>query len=291
MRDMAMKAALIVSASWMTVPADANADDTFTCWAPTTAQLIFATDYWTPDRMKRARPDGETIERATSPKSKNDQLTSGDAERAPVDQAPYKYGGKLFYTRGGDDYEASAQFFVEDNILIGAAHSLWKDGNQATNIAFFQGYSGGGGTRYDIDKAAVLTHWTEIAGSPVSLGKSQFDYAAMRTTKPSAVGKYLAGSAAVDDTATITGYPGRLEQGAYMYEEEARIVVSVGSAFEAQPHPMYGGGASGGAWFVAAKDAGKAVAVVSAGDDEGVYGASFTDVTTAMVAYVKGGCQ
>ena len=75
-----------------------------------------------------------------------------------------------------------------------------------------------------------------------------------------------------------------------MYEETATINVKANNALNAVPHPMYGGGASGGAWFLSADNT-KAVAVVSGGAPDHVFGAGFTDQTAAMIGYVKNGCQ
>lgn len=273
-------------------PVAALANDSVTCWAPNSKLLATdVSDYWTQERM-----DNSVVEPEQAP---GDMMSFelqappalGAAERAPIADAPYKFGGKLFYTRGGVDYNASAQFVADDNILIGAAHSLWKGTDAATRIRFVQGYSNGGGTTYDIDMAAVLTEWTRISTQEPSMGKSQFDYSVMRTTKPSAVGRYDLGETGVDAEVTITGYPGRLEGGAYMYRETARILVKAGNSYDARPHPMFGGGASGGAWFIGSSEPYKAVSVVSAGDADGVYGPAFTKDTADMVAYVKGGCQ
>ncbi len=285
---------MLLSASTLMMPLSAWAVE-FTCWDPGgVASTNAAADYWTAERIAAAIPDGETIRTLPTDgfsRGREDILPS-DAERAPIGEAPYKFGGQLLYTRGGNDYTASAQFVADANIVVGAAHSLWKGGMAASNIRFYQGYSNGGGTLYRIDKAAVLLRWTEVADNNPSLARSQFDYSVMRTTVASAVGKYELGidGAHVDDNVTITGYPARLDGGEYMYRETARITVQAGTAYDARPHPMYGGGASGGAWFVTADNLHKAVSVVSSGAPDGVYGPSFTQDTADLIAIVKNGC-
>jgi hypothetical protein len=285
---------MLLSASALMTPLSAGAVD-FTCWSPGGAVLATAVaEYWTPERIAAATPDGEAIR--TPPTGgfspQREDILVSDAERAPINEAPYKFGGQLLYTRGGHDYTASAQFVADANIVMGAAHSLWKGGMAASNIRFYQEYSNGGGTLYLMDKAAVLSRWTEVADNDPSLARSQFDYSVMRTTAASAVGKYELGidGAHVDDNVTITGYPGRLDGGEYMYRETARITVQAGTAYDARPHPMYGGGASGGAWFVTADNVHKAVSVVSSGAPDGVYGPSFTQDTADLIAIVKNGC-
>lgn len=283
---------LALAGAFATVPSPLLANDDFTCWAPnSTALAQNAAEYWTEERMRGAvsEPLEAPSDRMTLGQPAPNAL--GDAERAPITEAPYKFGGKLFYTRGGGDYAASAQFVADDNIVIGAAHSLWKGGKAATNIRFVQGYDGGGGTGYDIDLAAVLTHWTTVADDTPSLSRSQYDYSVMRTTTATSAGRYDLGAAGVDTVVTITGYPARLEGGAYMYREVATILVKAGNAFDARPHPMYGGGASGGAWFIGDSEPYEAVSVVSSGDPDGIYGPAFTSDTSDMVAYVKGGCN
>lgn len=284
----------LLSASALMMPLSAGAVD-FTCWNPAGAGLASAREeYWTPERIAAAIPDGEMLPILPTDGFRSDREGNlvGDAEQAPIGEAPYKYGGQLVYTRGGQDYTASAQFVADANIVIGAAHSLWKGGLAASNIRFYQGYSGGGGTLYRMDRAAVLLRWTEIADNPPSLAKSQFDYSVMRTTVASAVGKYelAIDGARVDDDVTVTGYPARLGGGEYMYRETARITVQAGTAYDARPHPMYGGGASGGAWFVTADNVHKAVSVVSSGAPDRVYGPSFTQDTADLIAIVKNGC-
>jgi hypothetical protein len=268
------------------------ANDSFTCWAVSHGNLQAATlDYWTQERRQKAV--AVETNGAIGRTSLDTDLRGivGDAERAPIGEAPYKYGGKLFYTRGGTDYVASAQFAAADNIVIGAAHSLWMDNKAASNILFSQGYDNRAGVDYLVDVAAVLTDWTRVSVNPPSLQVDQYDYSVMRTMKPSTVGRYELGEAGVDTKVTITGYPSRLEGGNYMYRETATIRVKAGAAYDARPHPMYGGGASGGGWFVGTEEPYTLVSVVAAGEPAAVDGPAFTQDTKDMVAYVRNGCK
>lgn len=282
---------LLATVAGLTVlPSVSFADGDFTCWAPASNVLAQAgPDYWTEERLRNAVPETPGVPADGPHLGGTSRL--GDAERAPIDTAPYKFGGKLFFTRGGVDYTASAQFVAGDKIVIAAAHSLWKGGATATNIRFIQGYNGGGGTPYQIDLAAVLTAWTGVADNPPSLSRSQYDYSVMRTTEPTAVGRYDLGVVGLDATVTVTGYPGRIEGGEYMYREEGTIVLKAGDAYQSMPHPMYGGGASGGAWFVGESEPYQAVSVVSSGNETSVYGPAFTQKTQEMIDYVSGGCK
>ena len=141
--------------------------------------------------------------------------------------------------------------------------------------------------------ASVLTAWTTIPKVP-GLVAAAVDYAAMRSTKASTFGKFQLRLAAVPEKTEITvmGYPGRLDGGQYMFKEDPSISVSEATAYAAKAHPMYGGGASGGAWFLPTGDkAFEIFSVVSNGNPDVVNGPHFKHETEEMIEYVKGGCK
>jgi V8-like Glu-specific endopeptidase len=283
---------LLLSAAAVAIPHMAAAEVPLTCWIPAQEGLsasILA--YWTPERMVKARPDDSILDAPEFFGAERKKLKEGEPDRAPIKEAPYKFGGMLFYTRNDIDYGASAQFVADDNIVIGAAHSIWKNGKMAKNIVFTQGYSAGGGEAYEVDLAAVLQHWTVISENPVSPEKSQFDYSVMRTKEPSKVGKYalVVSGAKPGEEVTATGYPDTKEEGEYMYRETEKVYARDGDTNEVRPFLMSGDGASGGAWFLK-QDQSKAVGVLSVSSMERAYGPSFTDDTVEMVQKVKTGC-
>ncbi|TPP10596.1 hypothetical protein [Rhizobium glycinendophyticum] len=157
-------------------PVTLMANDDFTYWAVSDDILQAATlDYWTQERRQKAIAAQTNVSTGRASLGIGRRSMLNDAETAPIGEAPYKFGGKLFYTRDGIDYEASAQFAAADNIVIGAAHGLWMDNKVASNILFVQGYDNGGGVDYPIDVAAVLTEWTRVASNPPSLQVDQYD--------------------------------------------------------------------------------------------------------------------
>jgi len=260
----------------------------FTCWQPKKALTAEASeDYWTEERRDGAIPedDGGAID--NSPDVEQLQVT------APVDvtTTPYKYGGKLFYTRDGVNYQASAQFAVEDNILLAAAHSMWRGDKQAENIVFYRAYANGGGTKYDIDRAAILTAWIAISADPPSLGRAASDYAALRTTKASEAGVFTLSKDGGFTDVTMMGYPDNFGGGEVMYKQDSTKLATVGSAYQAAP-TEFGTGSSGGAWFVAGGT--PIVSVVSGrilnGRTMTMIGPALTDTTEEMIAFVKDGC-
>ncbi|RWA75706.1 MAG: hypothetical protein EOQ69_14870 [Mesorhizobium sp.] len=265
----------------------AEASD-FACWQPNKALLAAnesGGDYWTKERRDRAVPenDGGAI---TAPEPGKLAAT-----RVDVTQTPFKYGGKLFYTRDGVDYTASAQFVAEDNVLLAAAHSMWRGDKHAVNVVFYRAYEDGEGTRFVVDQAAVLTDWIPISPNPPSAEKSALDYAALRTTASSDAGKFVLSKDGTFTAVKMMGYPGNFGDGNYMYKQDSTKLAQVGGSYLAAP-TEFGTGASGGAWFVPDNSI---VSVVSAqimqGKTLAMTGPAFTDTTEAMIAFVKGGCK
>ncbi|SDT91582.1 hypothetical protein [Stappia sp. ES.058] len=268
-------------------PASA-ADDRFVCWDPSPAQLAADVEYWTPDRRAAAVP--ETFGLTTPPGADALAAPMVASSKADVAVAPYSYGGKLFYSRGGNDYSASAQFLSKDNTVLAAAHSMYKGGNQATNITFYRAYDGGGGTKFDIENAAVLAGWPGIADDAPSPQKSALDYAILKTSANSDAGKFALGKDADFVDVTLIGYPVAKEDGAHMYKQPSQRIATIGDAFQAEPNDLTQG-ASGGAWFIGAAAPYTAVSSISSGSGGKVYGPVFKDLTQDLVDYVAAGCQ
>ncbi|WP_425088424.1 hypothetical protein [Stappia sp.] len=264
------------------------ADDRFVCWDPTPAQLAADAEYWTPERRAAAVP--ETFGLTTPPAAGELGAPMVAPSRADVTVAPFSYGGKLFYTRGGQDYSASAQFLARDNTLLAAAHSMYKGGNQATNVTFYRAYDAGGGTKFDIQNVAVLAGWPGVADDPPSPQRSALDYAILKTSEDGDAGKFALGTDADFTDVTLIGYPAAQENGARMYKQPSERVATIGNAFQAEPNDLTQG-ASGGAWFIGAEAPYTAVSSISSGGGGIVYGPVFKDLTQDLVDYVAGGCQ
>jgi hypothetical protein len=265
-----------------------GADDRFLCWEPNTALMAADIEYWTPER--RAAAVNEVFGLVNPPDRAAADAPMVAPARADVAVAPFSYGGKLFYTRGGQDFQASAQFVAMDNTVLAAAHSMYKGGNQATNITFYRAYDGGGGTQFEIDNAAVLAAWPDVADDPPSPQRSAFDYAVLKTRTDSAVGKFALGKDAAFTDVTLIGYPAALDNGARMYRQPSQRIATIGDAFQAAPNQLTQG-ASGGAWFTGDAAPFTAVSSISSGGGGNVYGPVFKDLTEDLFAYVAGGCR
>ncbi|MCA1244802.1 hypothetical protein LC092_20345 [Stappia stellulata] len=264
------------------------ADDRFVCWDPTPAQLAADAEYWTPERRAAAVP--ETFGLTTPPAAGQLQAPMVASSKADVSVAPFSYGGKLFYTRGGNDYSASAQFVAKDNTLLAAAHSMYRGGNQATNVTFYRAYDDGGGTKFDIQRVGVLEVWPGEGPLEPSPEVSALDYAVLKTSADSDAGKFALGKNADFTDVTLIGYPDAKDGGAHMYKQPSERVATIGAAFQAEPNDLTQG-ASGGAWFIGAEAPYTAVSSISWGEDGKVYGPVFKDLTQDLVDYVAGGCQ
>lgn len=268
---------------------DADAAD-FTCWQPKKLLTADAAeDYWTEERRNGAIEEDDGGAVTTPPPRKDLQAT------VPVDvtATPYKYGGKLFYTRDGNDYQASAQFVAEDNVVLAAAHSMWRGDKQANNVIFYRAYDNGAGTRFNVDQAAILTAWIAISADPPSLVRAASDYAALRTTANSDAGKFTLSKDGAFTNVVMMGYPGNFGGGEVMYKQDSAKLATVGGAYQAAP-TEFGTGASGGAWFVSG-GVSPIVSVVSgqiySAATLTMIGPALTDTTEAMIAFVKGGCN
>ncbi|MBA8879018.1 hypothetical protein [Phyllobacterium myrsinacearum] len=264
---------------------EAQANDDFSCWQPSKTTAAASAEYWTKDRRDKALSEDDANNFVGGD---NDKL--GDAERANIQDAPYKFGGKVFFTRGGQNFQASAQFVGDNNIVIAAAHSMFKADKQATNIAFYRGYENGGGTPFSFDQVAILAAWKPVSTDKPSFERAALDYAVLRTTTPSDAGAFTLGIGPSFTDVTIMGYPGNLENGNLMYAQTSTKDQQVGNAFEVRPNAFLHG-SSGGAWFVPQDGGFAAVSTVSGGTDIHLLGPAFTSKTQELIAFVKAGCK
>lgn len=280
---MTFRTLLLVSAGLLSFAGTAYAED-YTCWPVTYPLQAQAGNYWTRERLARAVPD-EPVADVRSAK-----VMQGE-KRADVTKIPYKYGGKLFYTRDGVDRMASAQFAEKEDIILAAAHSMYIGGKKAQNIVFFRGYDDGGGTKFEVDRAAVTTAWTAVSSDPMSYKRTQSDYAVLHAKAKSDTGFFPITTEADFTQTIVMGYPSAFDGGKRMYQGETAKWARAGDTYVARP-PVLGPGSSGGAWFVGDEESGYSlVSVVSGGSSTEMQGAVMTEKTMGLIGYVAGGCQ
>jgi V8-like Glu-specific endopeptidase len=121
-----------------------------------------ALEYWTPERMREARPidlpiatpdelpeaeqsivggaAGVQRSRGRPPSERPDTLGDPDTSRVPdLTKLPGKAVGRLFFTLNGQDLTASASV-VNGLGIMAAAHSLYSKGALSSNVVFVPAY-------------------------------------------------------------------------------------------------------------------------------------------------------
>lgn len=224
--------------------------------------------YWTPERMKGATPlplpevDDATLERllkgdlkkkSASPfpqfQSKEgfdpETTTPGVPTKANVGERPFWNGGVLFFTKpDGKDYQCTAEFVGQNNILLTAAHCV-RDGNTGAwyrNFSFRRAYSNGGGQKVGWTCAAAYYMW---ASPPMNF---KYDYAFIRTSGTSGAGWLGWATYVPYNNWTAIGYPQNYGSNQYMYRVDGDKGPVSNGIVQMNNNPM-NFGASGGAWI------------------------------------------
>jgi V8-like Glu-specific endopeptidase len=243
--------------------------------------------YWTPKKIKAAKPQPykptETVQKAEQTKStaskdkgknkgksgqgtkKHNKSSSGATQTAVTAQSsaqpvanpqayPWCCVGKLLFSMGGQDFEASASVFG-DNVILTAAHCLYDvdEKQYADNVIFIPAYTDGDEPfgRWVYSSYSLPQNWVAGEGDA-------YDYATVELAKGGedneSIGEevgYLGyiTQIAFDQTWTDIGYPAAISGGQKMIEEpgeytrtqeENTIVGKVGTMAD---------GASGGPWL------------------------------------------
>ena len=264
-------------------------------------QLMFGSDsntekpgtiaeYWTAERMEAAVPEptpirlrGDVVERTPSDDEMTrqgfDARTPHDALLAPMIAGavatplnyPWRTVGKLFYTRGGTNYVASASVLQPNGVLT-AAHCLYDvaSSSWSTHIFFVPAYANGvqpfGGWEYNQPFAPQT--WIDTGSFSWDVGTMR-----MRTggTTNSPVGDivgYLGYSVnRMPERSWIdVGYPTNYAGGTQMYAEEGAYTRTLNGGAVVGKTGTFGPGASGDPWLLYG-DITKANGVHSFGDD------------------------
>ncbi len=101
----------------------------------TYAQQII--DYWTPEKKAAAIPIMQGIPCLEGELEQTKTKTT-DPEKADLSKMPFSAGGKLFFSRDGHNYVASANIMEKNNLLVTAAHCFQDrdTGNLCDNFLF-----------------------------------------------------------------------------------------------------------------------------------------------------------
>lgn len=204
--------------------------------------------YWTPERKRSAVPVhryGTAADHEDMPDAGNAAPTT-DPKQADLGKMPFITGGKLFFTLDGVDYVGSGNIFMQNNLLLTAAHCVQDDatGHLAENFVFERCYTGELSTEdFNFKTVALKENWyTEK--------DNRWDYAIAILDRSSTVEKPLKYSteSALGKTVTAMGYPIDIFDGAQMMFINGTVTERLDN------WKIVGGkltnGASGGAWVL-----------------------------------------
>lgn len=247
--------------------------------------LLKVENYWTEERMKKAIP-AETVMpsfEGFGATISEEEIPEVEVEHADVTVSPFNAGGRLFFTRGGYDYRASAQFCADKRIILAAAHSIYapKEGEWASNIVFKRAYdSGKCAQSIPIVARTIKSKWSETGLIP-------YDYAFLTTD-------ILCGVEPLDYEINFNkgnvvsyGYPSNFDKG----EKMNKVIMNTGEAMTtegslalAMYSPM-GTGVSGGAFV---KEGTKTiVSVASRANGQKVCGPLLDEQFISLLNYAK----
>ena len=206
------------------------------------------TDYWTPEKKKRAIPD-----------LCQDDDESYDAEQfcetavtepcvADIGRMPFSAAGKLFFTRDGNDYVASAEVFQKNNIVLTAAHCIQdkNTGNLCENFLFERCYNEGVAAENLTFKTVALKEFWK------SKKEWKWDYGLAILNSNSNAKSVLTYSTenAMGKETTAFGYPVNYYGGKKMVYVDGSISAGNYSGTMLLNGDKMRGGCSGGAWVL-----------------------------------------
>jgi hypothetical protein len=169
--------------------------------------------------------------------------------RGDVRDVPLRWAGKLYHDLGGGSFSYCTAQFIDDNIIVTAAHCVVLDNGFAGALEFYLQYDDGDYSKYyPIADGRYYSSW--LSGG---VDRWQWDYAILCTAKKSKTGHFgwRTQWAQRYNKATSIGYPSAIDKG------EIIQVVS-GPLKKYNPYvnvyelnqgvAKYTQGASGGAW-------------------------------------------
>ncbi len=208
-------------------------------------EMQAALEYWTEERMENAIPDESLVPDPDGIESVPRPTTLMEVKDADTDEMPFEAGGKLFFTRNGSDYVASAQYCADPFILLTAAHCLYNVDEDAYSekIVFKRCYSGLTSEQTTAIKCTFLPDRYLTAPKDYS-----FDYGFAITNDPAECDflDYEINNAG--GTAISYGYPSNYNRGRKMVYAEGAYTQEGTQNLLVMPGNDMGKGCSGGCW-------------------------------------------
>lgn len=201
------------------------------------------TDYWTDERKIAAIPIMPGVKDVIG----QFDGTATDPEKADLSKMPFVTGGKLFFSRAGHNYVASANIMESQNLLLTAAHCIQnnKTGELGENYLFERCYdSGKSSEKLTFKTVALKEYW-------YSEKAWKWDYSIVILNSKSNVASPLEYSTEGVDgkTATAFGYPSNFFSGKSMVFVKGIVTRESDSTWRIDGCKMREG-CSGGAWVL-----------------------------------------
>lgn len=239
--------------------------------------------YWTEDRMKNAVPFSVELP-LPDDYIETEETVSGTVEEANINVAPFNAGGKLFFTRDGKDYVASAEFSGDISLILTAAHCVrdMQSGEWSENIMFKRAYKTFVSKQSCCIRAVALkTYW-------YSKKERRWDYAFGISSTPSEVPSLQYQINCPFNQVTAFGYPTNYSLGLIMQRVDGSIKVNTTNGTVKMSGNKMGGGCSGGAWV---KQGDTIVSGLNSfyyeGHPDDTYSPLFTDDFNSLFNYAK----
>ncbi|MEH6867937.1 trypsin-like serine peptidase [Priestia megaterium] len=200
-------------------------------------------EYWTPERMKNAKP---------FPMSKNNVEIPNETMETPfpvdVSKRPYYVIGKIFATNeAGHDLAGTAQFVGHCHMIMTAAHCLTDDnGKPYKNIHFVRAYGSSNQQACSITEWKTAPNWDGGGSTASSANDYAFCYTPDRA--PDFIG-FQIGTPDRTDLQAI-GYPINYGNAQIMYAVNGTIFIEpeYPGIYKMKGNPM-SHGCSGGGWI------------------------------------------
>ena len=199
--------------------------------------------------------------------------------------SPYSAVGKLFFTgEGGEISSCTAAFASDARVVLTAAHCVMtEDGDWHDDFLFVRSFGTGTQEIYAVACVTVSSMWGEFSDARAS----QFDYAALKTTRLHQGARLNVSEAKPPSKLSIVGYSDNHKDGTAMLKLEIDTIIDeqkIGSK-----HNPLGSGNSGAPWL-----SGNRVYSISSyymGAEKGiVWGPLMSRDVTMLLRYTKKRC-
>jgi V8-like Glu-specific endopeptidase len=220
-----------------------------------------ALKFWTPERLRNAIPMEEIIKNETLAKMLNaGQKFEPDTDfvtpESKYQEYPYQTTGRAFFQYGSGTASCSGSA-VGKNVILTAAHCVYKDRRHFGNWIFIPQYNSGRSPvgRWTTRGSLIFQEYRDDSGARGRDVAFVFAVNRLNKTLEETVGKLEVGTCDVNDQVKTLGYS---SPGAKMQRTNANILTRWIVPYWYRPSPVgirskQGPGSSGGPWILQKK--------------------------------------